>query len=92
MGLAVSSTSLANMQMSEPHLIGRNTSSLQVAEGPGNGLVTGAAGGIFAALHLADDAGVIFAPIYLLATGVGGLAVLASLRIGPVRNESASVG
>lgn len=92
MGLAVSSTSLANMQMSEPHLIGRNTSSLQVAEGLGNGLVTGAAGGIFAALHLAGDAGVIFAPIYLLATVVGGLAVLASLRIGPVCNESASVG
>ena len=48
MGLAVSSTSLANMQVSAPQLIGRNTSSLQVAEGLGNILVTGAAGGIFA--------------------------------------------
>lgn len=92
MGLAVSSTSLANMQMSEPHLIGRNTSSLQVAEGLGNGLVTGVAGGLFAALHLAADAAVTFTPIYLLAAGVAGLAVWTSLRIGPVRNESANVG
>lgn len=90
MGLAVSSTSLANMQVSEPQLIGRNTSSLQVAEGLGTILVTGAAGGLFAGL-LAASPIVRFTPIYLLGFVVAALAVGSSLRIGPVRNESAGV-
>lgn len=92
MGLLVSSTSLANMQVSEAHLIGRNTSSLQVAEGLGNSLITGMAGSIFTALHLGKDAAVVFSPIYLLCTVVALLCVLTSMRIGPVRNESARVG
>lgn len=92
MGLAVASTSLANMQLSDGHLIGRNTSSLQVAEGMGNSLVTGLAGTIFAALHVGGDPPAAFAPIYLLSSLVAVLAIGASLRIGPVRNESSNVG
>lgn len=92
MGLAVASTSLANMQLSEPHLIGRNTSSLQLSEGLGNSLVTGLAGTIFASLHLSRDASATYTPIYLLVTVVAVLGLLTALRIGPVRNESAEVG
>ncbi len=92
MGLLVSSTSLSNMQLSEPQLIGRNTSSLQVAEGLGNALITGLAGAIFASLHLATDPSGTFTPIYLMATVFAGLALVTALRIGPVRNESAGVG
>ena len=92
MGLLVASTSLANMQLSEAHLIGRNTSSLQVAEGIGNSLVTGLAGSFFAALHLDSDATVVFGPIYLLCVVVCVLALVATGRIGSVRNESAGVG
>lgn len=92
MGLLVSSTSLTNMQISEPQVIGRNTSSLQVAEGLGNGLVTGLAGAFFAALHLAGDQSVAFGPVYLLAVAVMAGGLVMSFRIGPVRNESAGVG
>ncbi len=92
MGLAVASTSLANMQISEPHLIGRNTSSLQVSEGLGNSLITGLAGTIFASLHLRADASGTYTPIYLAATLVSLLGLATALRIGPVRNDSAGVG
>jgi len=92
MGLLVSSTSLANMQVSEPHQIGRNTSSLQVAEGLGNSVVTGIAGSIFAALHTRLDASGTFTPIYLMTALMGALAFVMALRVGPVRNESAGVG
>lgn len=92
MGLLVSSTSLVNMQVSEPRLIGRNTSSLQVAEGIGNGLVTGLAGAFFAALHMVEDPAQVFTPVYAISVVVMVLGLLVSLRIGPVRNESAGVG
>jgi MFS family permease len=92
MGLLVPSTSLVNMQISEAALIGRNTSSLQVAEGLGNSLVTGMAGTLFAALHLSQDAAGTFGPIYAMATVVGLLTLAVSLRIGPVRNESSGIG
>lgn len=92
MGLLVSSTSLANMQISQPELIGRNTSSLQVAEGLGNSLITGMAGTLFAALRLSQDASGTFGPLYAMAGFFALLALLTSLRIGPVRNESADVG
>lgn len=92
MGLLVSSTSLANMQLSASHRIGRNTSSLQVAEGLGNSVVTGLAGSIFAALHVRAGAPATFASIYLMAALMGVLALVMALRIGPVRNESAGTG
>lgn len=92
MGLLVSSTSLATMQISESHQIGRNTSSLQVAEGLGNSLVTGLSGAIFAALHLAGTASAVFTPIYLVCSLVAAFSLVSSVRIGPVRNESAEVG
>ncbi len=92
MGLSVSSTSLANMQLSEPQQIGRNTSSLQVSEGLGNSLVTGLVGAVFAVLHGVAVTTVTFGAIQLLALLAAGAAVAASLRIGAVRNESSGVG
>lgn len=92
MGLVVSSTSLINMQVSDPQLIGRNTSSLQVGEGLGNALVTGLAGTIFAGLLNTVSAAFTFGPIYALCTAASILSLLAALRIGPVRNESSGVG
>lgn len=92
MGMLVSSTSLANMQISEPELLGRNTASLQVSEGLGNSIVTGLAGSLFAALHLASDPAITFTPIYLLCLAVAVATALVSLRVGPVRNESSGVG
>lgn len=92
MGLLVSSTSLINMQLSEPQLIGRNTSSLQVGEGLGNALITGIAGTIFASLHLQASTSLTFGPIYILCLVSGGLTLASALRIGSVRNESSGVG
>ncbi|NLA28847.1 MAG: MFS transporter [Propionibacterium sp.] len=92
MGLLVSSTSLINMQLSEARLIGRNTSSLQVGEGLGNALVTGVAGTIFAGLLDQGSIALTYGPIYALCAIVSVLALLAALRIGPVRNESSGVG
>lgn len=48
MGLSQASTSLAVMGLSEAHKQGRNTSSLQVAEGLGTSVLTGMAGAIMA--------------------------------------------
>ena len=92
MGFMVTGTSLINMQISEPNRIGRNTSSLQVAEGLGNSLVTGLVGAVFAGLHAVASTQITFGMIQVLAMVVSVLAVLAAMRIGPVRNESAGVG
>ncbi|WIY83328.1 MFS transporter [Propionimicrobium sp. PCR01-08-3] len=92
MGFVVSSTSLINMQLSEPRLIGRNTSSLQVGEGLGNALVTGLAGTIFAALFEKVSPAATFGPLYALCLIASILTLMVALRIGPVRNESSGVG
>ncbi len=92
MGLLVSSISLTNMQLSQPQSIGRNTSAVQVSEGLGNALVTGAAGAVFAGLHQRVPGESTFGVIYLLCLVSACLALLAGFRIGPVRNESAGIG
>lgn len=92
MGFVVTGTSLTNMQISEPHRIGRNTSSLQVSEGLGNSLVTGLVGAVFAGLHTVASTQLTFGMIQALALVVATVSVVAALRIGPVRNESSRVG
>lgn len=88
MGLVVSVVSLANIALSEPGELGRNTSSLQVSDAIGNAVVTGLAGTIFVALRLQAGPAHTFAAIYALATLVGGWATLLALRIGFVANRA----
>lgn len=92
MGLSVSSTSLATMTLSEPIELGRNTSSLQVAEGVGNSVVTGLAGVAFHALHAQGRVTASFGALFAIATASALLAFGMSLRIGPVRNETSGAG
>ena len=54
MGLAVSSTSLSVMTLSDAAVQGRNGSSLNLADALGAGLFVGLSGTIFAALREVD--------------------------------------
>lgn len=92
MGFAVTGTSLVNMELSAPNRIGRNTSSLQVSEGLGNSLATGLVGAVFAGLHAVASTQLTFGLIQLVALAAAGLAVVAALRIGHVRNDSSGIG
>lgn len=87
-GLVVSVVSLANMLLSAPSQLGRNTSSLQVADAIGNALTTGLAGTIFAALHGAQS-GAEFVTIYLACAIIGALAWVITRRIGELPPPSA---
>lgn len=88
MGLAIASTSLAVMALSSQRLMGRNTSSLQTAEGLGNCLVSGAAGTAFHALHQGHAPSTTFGVLFLVAALAAVLACVAGRRIGPVQNAS----
>jgi MFS family permease len=90
MGLATSGTSLATMTLSGPADQGRNASSLQFGEAFGGGLFIGVGGTIFAALHPSGDLTATFSCVLGAMTVVGLLAVLVSLRTGPVREGGAS--
>jgi MFS family permease len=90
MGLAMSSTSVATMSLSTAGEQGRNASSLQFSEAFAGGLFVGIGGSIFAALHPGGDLTLTFGAV-LGAMGVVALAAfLVSLRIGPIRNASAT--
>jgi len=90
MGLAYSSTSLAVMTLSEPAKQGRNASSLQLAEALGAAVLTAVAGTIFAGLHGPGPTSATYAPVtFAVVIGSMGVlslvAIVASLRIGPIR-------
>lgn len=87
MGFTVTSTSLATMTLSDAAQLGRNTSSLQVGEGLGNALLVGAAGAVYAALRSTSDAEVTFSAMLCVSLLGAVLALVAALRVGPVRNE-----
>ena len=88
MGLSLSSTSLAVMQLSEPVEIGRNTSSLQVGEALGNSVGAGLAGTLFALGLARADQALGFGGL-LTAMGVlAALSLASSLRIGAMANHS----
>jgi MFS family permease len=91
MGLALASTSLAVMQLSEPAAIGRNTSSLQVGEALGNSIGAGLAGTLFV-LGLAQGNQTLgFGGALSVMAVLAALSVLASARIGAVTNRSVSL-
>jgi len=92
MGLSVASQSLAVMTLSKPAELGRNTSSLQVAEGLGNALAAGVAGAIFAALHSQHPGSVTFSWLFASAAVVALAATAVAGRIGSVRNATSGVG
>lgn len=89
MGLATSSTGLAVMTLSEHAEQGRNASSLNLSDALGAGVFVGVSGTIFVALHGAQPLPVTFGAVLVTMAVVALLAALASLRIGPVRNEFA---
>lgn len=84
MGLVVSSTGLAQMTLSPPAQVGRNASALTSGESLGNSIITGLAGTIFAALHLAARPEVGFGAPLTAMVAVACVGVLAAARIGPV--------
>lgn len=92
LGMAFPSTSLAIMQLSEDRYIGRNTSSLQVAEGIGNSLVTAGVGTVFASLHGMTRAATTYTPVYALCAAALGVGLWVCGRVGQVRNESLAAG
>lgn len=88
MGLSQASTSLAVMGLSDVHEQGRNTSSLQVAEGMGSALLTGLAGTLFSFFHtVPNQAGFVatFGALALLCV----LAFWLSSRVGVISNAVA---
>lgn len=91
MGLGIASGSLAVMQLSEDAQLGRNTSSLQTAEGLGNAMIGGLAGGIFHALQADAAPSATFGLVFTAVALCSAFGVVASLRIGRVRNATAGV-
>lgn len=89
MGLGVASASLAVMTLSSPARLGRNTSSLQTAEGLGNSIITGLAGAVFGSLHPQGAEAHAFGWLFVATTACCCIAILAGWRIGPVANEAA---
>lgn len=90
MGLAVASTSLAVFTLSQTEELGRNTSSLQVADSLGNSLATAAAGTVFVLLHPGGDVHLTYGLLIGVSVLAALLAFAAAGRIGPVQNDSAA--
>ena len=89
MGLAISSTSLAVMTLSEASVQGRNASSLNLFDALCTGVFVGLSGTVFAALRSTGNLSLTFGVVYAAMVVVSLLAVGSSLRIGRVRNEFA---
>jgi MFS family permease len=87
MGLAISSTSLAVMTLSEASVQGRNASSLNLFDALCSGVFVGLSGTVFAALRSTGNMSLTFGVVYLAMAIVSLLAVGSSLRIGRLRNE-----
>ena len=75
------------MTLSEESEQGRNASSLNLSDALGAGLFVGVSGTIFAALHDSGNLALTFGAVLMAMAVVGLLAVLISLRIGPVRER-----
>lgn len=90
MGLAMASTSLVVMQLSEATDLGHNTSALQISEMLGNALIAGAAGTVFAVLPTSNGSVVTFGAIGALLMVTTALSVVSASRIGFVENHSST--
>ena len=90
MGLATASTGLAVMTLTPASDQGRNGASLNVGDALGSGLFVGLTGSIFAALHDTGNLSLTFGALLAAMIVVGLAATASSLRIGPVRNDSAA--
>lgn len=90
MGLTVPSTSLAIFAFSSPTDLGRNSSSLQVADALGNSLTTAAAGMVFVAIRHSGSVRSAFGVLLGVCLIPALLAVFAGFRIGrvPHRHEA----
>lgn len=87
MGLVVASTGLATMTFSPQTQQGRNASALASGESLGNSLITGLAGTIFAALHVATAGAITFGSTLTAMVVVATVGVLTASRIGPVTSS-----
>lgn len=88
MGFIASSTSLAVMALSEAAVLGRSTSSLQVAEGLFTSLITGAAGSAYAMGAGTGDWPVVFGQVLTVTSAAAVLGLVAAVRIGPVHDPA----
>ena len=88
MGFATASTSLATITLSAEDAQGRNGSSLNLGDALGSSVFVGLAGTIFGALHPSGNLGVAFGSVLLAMSVVAVLALLASLRVGPVADPA----
>lgn len=87
MGFVISLTSLAAMTLSPRAQQGRNSSGLQAAEALGNSIFVGVAGTIFAALVPISSLHTTFGSVLWSMAGVGLLAFVVALRIGPIEGR-----
>ncbi len=88
MGLATASTSLAIMTLLPLTDQGRNAASLTLGEALGSSIFVGVSGSVFTALKPSGNLPLTFGSVMAVMAGVAVLALLASLRIGQVPNES----
>lgn len=86
MGLATASTSLTTISLSPVREQGRNGASLTLGEALGSSVFVGVSGSIFAALRGSGNLPLTFTSVMAAMVGVAVLALLASLRVGQVRN------
>ncbi|HET7724866.1 MAG TPA: MFS transporter [Propionibacteriaceae bacterium] len=88
MGFAVTSTSLAVINLSEPLAQGRNNAALQVSDNLGSSVLVAVAGTIYAALHPSGDLALTYGTLLvaMVVAAVAGVAV--SSRIGPLRDPA----
>ena len=91
MGVMMPSTTVALMGLSSNQEQGRNNSALQVAEALGNALLTGMAGAIYAIATRRVSLQTSFVSPFAALTVLCIVALVVSLRIGPIANDSLKV-
>ena len=89
MGFATASTSLATITLSAEDVQGRNGSSLNLGDALGSSVFVGLAGTLFGALHPTGNLSLTFGLVLLTMSVVAVLAMLASLRVGPLTDVAA---
>ena len=84
MGFATASTSLATITLSSVEGQGRNGASLNLGDALGSSIFVGLAGTIFGAVHPGGNLALTFGLVLSSMSVVALLAMLGSLRVGPV--------